>query len=138
MTDWSLHAQLAADTHPVASLALCDILLMNDARWPWLILVPRIDGARDWIDLDRESQHRLSDEIAGASQTLRDLHAPDKLNVAALGNMVPQLHVHVIARFRTDAAWPRPVWGVGDAAPYSPEALPGVLQSLRERFGRSD
>ncbi|MGY3264663.1 HIT domain-containing protein [Lysobacter sp. HA35] len=138
MTDWSLHPQLAADTHRVVSLPLCDVLLMNDARWPWLILVPRIDGARDWIDLDRESQHRLSDEIAAASEALRDLHAPDKLNVAALGNMVPQLHVHVIARFRTDAAWPRPVWGVGDAAPYSSEVLPGVLQSLRERFGRSD
>ena len=119
MTGWSLHPQLAADTLAVVELPLCDVRLMNDARWPWLILVPRVPGAREWIDLDRATQHRLSDEIAAASSALRALHAPDKLNVAALGNVVAQLHVHVIARFRGDEAWPRPVWGVGEAQPYT-------------------
>ncbi|GAB1595894.1 HIT domain-containing protein [Lysobacter claricitrinus] len=138
MNGWTLHPQLAADTHFVTSLPLCDVLLMNDARWAWLILVPRIDGAREWIDLDRGAQHRLSDEVALASEALRDLHAPHKLNVAALGNVVAQLHVHVIARFREDAAWPRPVWGVGEAAAYASQVLPGVMQSLRDRLTRSE
>lgn len=134
MSDWSLHPQLAADTAFVAALPVCDVRLMNDARWPWLILVPRIDGARDWIDLDRETQHQLSDEIALASRALQTLYKPDKLNVAALGNMVAQLHVHVIARHITDAAWPKPVWGTPDPVAYDAAELTAALARLRARF----
>lgn len=106
-----LDPRLAADAAPVAELALCRVLLMDDARWPWLILVPRRAGARELVDLSPADQQALSGEIARASRALQTLFSPDKLNVAALGNVVEQLHVHVVARFRDDPAWPAPVWG---------------------------
>ena len=122
-TDWHLDPQLAADTHPVAQLPLSELRLMDDANHPWLILVPRVAGAVEWIDLDDAAQAGLTREIALASRALQSAFKPHKLNVAALGNMVPQLHVHVIARYRDDIAWPRPVWGTATAKPYTPEAL---------------
>ncbi len=122
-TDWHLDPQLAADTHPVAHLPLSELRLMDDANHPWLILVPRVAGAVEWIDLDDAAQSGLTREIALASRALQSAFKPHKLNVAALGNMVPQLHVHVIARYRDDIAWPRPVWGTATAKPYTPEAL---------------
>ena len=122
-TDWQLDPQLAADTHPVAHLPLSELRLMDDANHPWLILVPRVAGAVEWIDQDDAAQAGLTREIALASRALQSAFKPHKLNVAALGNMVPQLHVHVIARYRDDIAWPRPVWGTATAKPYTPEAL---------------
>jgi diadenosine tetraphosphate (Ap4A) HIT family hydrolase len=122
-TPFELHAQLAADTHFVADLELSSVLLMDDARYRWLILVPRRAGMRDWIDLAPADQHRLLDEAGLCSRALRVIARPDKLNLAALGNMVPQLHVHVVARHVGDAAWPKPVWGIGERVPYSPDAL---------------
>ena len=122
-TDWHLDPQLAADTHPVAHLPLSERRLIDDANHPWLILVPRVAGAVEWIDLDDAAQSGLTREIALASRALQSAFKPHKLNVAALGNMVPQLHVHVIARYRDDIAWPRPVWGTATAKPYTPEAL---------------
>ena len=95
----------------IADLPLCEVRLMDNKLFPWLILVPRIAGAREWIDLDREQQHQLSDEIAILSHLLQALVTPDKLNMAALGNQVPQLHIHLIARYKGDKAWPNPVWG---------------------------
>jgi len=130
--DWQLHPQLEADTHAVASLGLSELRLMNDARYPWLILVPRVPGATELVDLDTPARHALLDEIDAASRMLRTLFAPHKLNVAALGNVVPQLHVHVIARFADDDAWPRPVWGAHPALPYAPDALEARLQALRD------
>lgn len=120
---YELHPQLAADTHPLSTLELCELRLLDDANYPWLVLVPRIAGARELIDLDAGQRHRLTDEIDLASRALRTVFQPFKLNVAALGNLVPQLHVHVIARFEDDPAWPAPVWGRVAARPYSPEAL---------------
>lgn len=117
-----LDSRLAADTLPIARLALSRVLLMNDRRYPWLILVPERPGARDLIDLDPSDQQTLTQEIARTCQAWRVLVKPDKLNVAALGNMVPQLHVHVIARFGGDDAWPKPVWGVHPPLPYDPAA----------------
>lgn len=131
-TGWALHPQLATDTHPVAHLALGELRLMDDANHPWLILVPRVAGATEWIDLDTHQQAALSAEITAASRALRALFKPDKLNVAALGNMVPQLHIHVIARFRDDIAWPRPVWGSATARPYSTEALVERVAALQD------
>ncbi len=104
---------------------------MDDARFPWLVLVPRVAGIRELIDLDEGSRARLWGEVALASEALRALCSPHKLNVAALGNVVEQLHVHVIARFRDDAAWPRPVWGAGIAEPYTPARLAELLPKLR-------
>src|SRR5690606_10250140 len=120
----------AADTHPLASLELCDLRLMDDANYPWLVLVPRIAGARELLDLDAGQRHRLTDEIDPAGRALIEVFRPFKLNVAALGNLVPQLHVHVIARFEDDPAWPAPVWGRVAARPYSPEALVARIRLL--------
>ena len=111
--------RLSADSTFVATLALSDLRLMNDSRFPWVILVPRIE-ATEIIDLSAADRTRLLDEIVTVSTALRDVTRCHKLNVAALGNLVRQLHVHVIARFTTDAAWPKPVWGVGEAVAYKP------------------
>jgi diadenosine tetraphosphate (Ap4A) HIT family hydrolase len=118
-----LHPQLAADTHPLWSLSLSDVRLMDDANYPWLVLVPRVPDARELIDLAPEQRRQLTDEIDHAARALRDVFRPFKLNVAALGNLVPQLHVHVIARYEDDPAWPAPVWGRVAARPYTPEEL---------------
>jgi len=116
---FALDPRLVADTHAIGELPLCDLLLMDDARFPWLILVPRIAGARELIDLDEGDQRSLLAEIAAVGRALEALVHPDKLNIAALGNVVPQLHVHLIARFTDDAAWPKPVWGQGQAVAYT-------------------
>jgi len=128
---WQLHPQLADDTHPVAHLGLSDLRLMDDANHPWLILVPRIAAAIELIDLDEPQQAELTREIAATSRLLQAAFAPHKLNVAALGNVVSQLHVHVIARYEHDIAWPRPVWGMATAQPYSPEALVQRIEHLQ-------
>ncbi|MCD9030956.1 HIT family protein [Luteimonas sp. Y-2-2-4F] len=128
---YALHPQLAADSHPLAALALCELRLMDDANYPWLVLVPRVAGARELIDLDREQRLRLTDEIDFSARLLRAAIRPDKLNVAALGNLVPQLHVHVIGRFVGDPAWPAPVWGRVAARPYGPEALVERIRALQ-------
>lgn len=108
---YTLHPTLAKDTFAVTDYPLCEIRLMDNKLFPWLILIPRREGASEWIDLDRDDQHQLSDEIAICSHLFKALVTPDKLNIAALGNQVPQLHVHLIGRYRTDSAWPNPVWG---------------------------
>ena len=122
-TSFELHPQLLADTHFVRDLQLSRVLLMDDARYAWLILVPRRADMRDWIDLPHAEQHRLLDEIELCARALRVVARPDKLNVAQLGNMVPQLHVHIVARHTGDDAWPKPVWGIGERVSYPAEAL---------------
>ena len=131
MSAFELHTQLAADTAFVTDALLCRILLMNDANFPWLILVPRRAGLRDYHNLSADDLAVVNDEIVKTSRVLTALYKPDKINVAALGNMVPQLHIHVIARFTDDVAWPKPVWGVAPAEPYMPEALEARLDELR-------
>ena len=128
---WSLHPQLARDTAPVGDLALARLLAMNDANYPWVILVPRRGGAVEIIDLDEADRGRLMVEIAQVSAALRELTACAKLNVAAIGNVVPQLHVHVVARRTDDAAWPKPVWGAVPASPYSAGELDAFVAALR-------
>ena len=131
MSNWQLHPQLADDTTPVIELPLCEVRLMDDANHPWLVLVPRVAGITEIIDLDAAQRLQLSEEIDTSCGALRMLFKPDKLNVAALGNMVPQLHVHVIARYRSDIAWPRPVWGAANARPYAPEELVERVSALQ-------
>lgn len=123
--------RLAADTLPVGELPLSRLLLMNDARWPWLVLVPRIAGARDLIDLDGDDRAALMDELTRVGRALESLRRPDKLNVAALGNVVAQLHVHVIARYTTDPAWPQPVWGRGERVAYADADADACIAELR-------
>lgn len=133
-TGWSLHPQLENDTSPVGDLALCRVLAMNVADYPWLILVPRRAGIVEIIDLAAADAARLMDEIALASRALKDVTRCDKLNVAAIGNVVPQLHIHIVARWRNDPLWPKPVWGhvtprAGDIA-----AFTRWLAAIRERL----
>ena len=129
-TPFTLDSRLGAVTHPLLEWPLSSVRLMNDARWPWLILVPRVAGMRDLVDLDEKDQATLWSEIARCSLALRATYAPYKLNVAALGNVVAQLHVHVIARFEADSAWPAPVWGHGVAEPYTEAALAALRREL--------
>lgn len=128
---YALHPQLADDTHPLTTLALCELRLMDDANYPWLILVPRVADAREMIDLDADQRRQLTDEIDFAARLLRTAFRPYKLNIAALGNMVEQLHVHVIGREQGDPAWPAPVWGRVAARPYSPEQLVARIAQLQ-------
>ena len=111
-----LDPRLDADTRLAASLALCDVRLMNDARFPWLVLVPRRTGLVEIADLPADEQTLLWQEVNCASAALRAVAPCDKLNLGALGNVVRQLHVHVVARVEGDTAWPGPVWGHGQAA----------------------
>ncbi|MYD43540.1 MAG: HIT family protein [Gammaproteobacteria bacterium] len=123
MSDFAVHPQLLADCALVGDALLCRVLLMNDQRFPWLILVPRLTGLRDFHEVPHEQRNSLYHEIDMASQTVKAMIDADKVNVAALGNQVSQLHVHVIGRLQTDAAWPGPVWGSGPAVPYDDAAL---------------
>ncbi|TCO78897.1 diadenosine tetraphosphate (Ap4A) HIT family hydrolase [Plasticicumulans lactativorans] len=127
---FELHPRLAADTVEVCRLPLSHLLLMDDARFPWLILVPARTGARELHRLDPVDRAQLLDEIVRASTALETLFSPDKLNVGALGNLVPQLHVHVVVRRVGDAAWPGPVWGSGSREPYAAPAR----EALRTRL----
>lgn len=135
MNAWHLDPRLADDTAPVIDLKLCDVRLMDDANHPWLVLVPRVADAVEILDLDVTQRSQLTAEIDAVSRVLKTLFKPDKLNVAALGNLVPQLHVHVIARFCTDIAWPRPVWGAANVRPYAPEELIERVTALRSALG---
>jgi len=129
---WSLHPQLAQDSVPVGDLPLARVLLANDANYPWLILVPRLPGLVELIDLEENAQVQLLGEISAAARALKKITACDKLNIAALGNQVPQLHVHVIARRRSDVAWPKPVWGVKPALAYTQGQQATLIKSLRD------
>lgn len=134
MTDFMLHPRLAADTLLVAEWPLSRVVLMNDSRFPWLILVPRVAGASEMFDLEPRQQAVLMDEISRASRTLKRVSGAAKINVGALGNMVPQLHVHVVARNPSDAAWPGPVWGAGQAVPYAFAAADALIARLAAEF----
>jgi diadenosine tetraphosphate (Ap4A) HIT family hydrolase len=132
---WSLDPQLDRDTSRIGDLALSRLLVSNDANYPWLLLVPRRPGANEIIDLDSADQHQLAIEIAAVSEGLKAVTACDKLNVAAIGNLVPQLHVHIVARRRDDPAWPKPVWGAVPAREWEPAARELLVTALRDRLG---
>lgn len=132
MTDFTLHPQLAKDTVFVKKLSLCRVLMMKDAGYPWLVLVPERGDIREIHELEEADQQTLMREITTVAGRLEALTGADKMNVAALGNMVPQLHIHIIARFETDAAWPGPVWGVALAKPYGEDALEQTVFNIKE------
>jgi diadenosine tetraphosphate (Ap4A) HIT family hydrolase len=139
MTDsplpWSLHPQLKQDTETIGDLALSRLLVSSDANYPWLLLVPRRPGASEIIDLDAGDQRQLITEIAIVSGALKAITACDKLNVAAIGNMVPQLHVHIVARRRDDPAWPKPVWGAAPARAWDPAERERLVAAVRGKVG---
>lgn len=127
---FQLHPQLAADCAVLGRFSLCQLLLLRDANYPWFLLVPMRADVREIHHLDAADQLQLLRESVALAQALDQAFAPDKLNVAALGNMVPQLHLHHIARYRTDPAWPAPVWGRVPSAAYGEGQLETVAQRL--------
>jgi diadenosine tetraphosphate (Ap4A) HIT family hydrolase len=131
---WSLDPQLERDTVEVGDLPLSQVRLINDANYPWMLLVPRRRGIVEIVELDEIEQSQLMGEIMQASRALKVVSACDKINIAALGNVVSQLHVHVIARSRGDAAWPKPVWGAVPPRDYDSRTLDQLLGLLRQRL----
>lgn len=129
-TGFELHHRLAADTIGLGTSQLCQIRLMNDKTWPWLLLVPAVADIREIYELSEAQQQRLMHESSMLSRGMMELFSGDKMNVAALGNMVPQLHLHHIVRFEGDPAWPGPVWGVQPPVPYSADELDIVRERL--------
>jgi len=127
---FALHPRLQSDTAAVCDLALCTVRLMNVVRYPWLILVPRRRDVREVHRLSADDRRTLIDEIADVSAVLERVSGAHKMNIGALGDLVPQLHVHVIARFEGDAAWPGPVWGAGAAVPYDGDAREALIAKL--------
>lgn len=133
-SDFTLDPRLAADTVEVGDLALCRVLLMDDARFPWLILVPRRAGLTEITDLAEADAAALWQEIRLTTGVMQALAKPDKVNVGALGNMVAQLHVHVVGRFRSDPAWPGPVWGFETRKPYPLHARAQLIERAGTLF----
>lgn len=127
---FQLDHRLARDSISITDLPLCNVRLMDNKKFPWLVLIPRVADASEWIDLSRGDQHQLSDEIAVVSHIVKALVTPDKLNIATLGNQVPQLHVHVIARYKGDPSWPNPVWG-GASEAYGEEESRRFIYELK-------
>jgi len=131
IASFTLHPQLAKDTVALGDLPLSRVLLANDANYPWLILVPRRASLVEIIELAETEQTQLMGEIAAAANALKLVSECEKLNIAALGNQVPQLHVHVIGRRHSDAAWPNPVWGAAPPGAYDPVVRDGLIGALR-------
>lgn len=131
MTAFRLDPQLEKDTIPLTNWPLSNLRLMNDRRYPWVIMVPQKPDLVELIDLQQEDRHLLMDEIADLCVLMNKAFKPKKLNVAALGNQVSQLHIHVIARYENDPAWPGPVWGIGDAIIYSESAVELIKEKLK-------
>ncbi|MCK6453176.1 MAG: HIT family protein [Alphaproteobacteria bacterium] len=128
---FTLHQQLAADTVALGTRPLCRVLLMKDRRFPWLVLVPQRPDIREIHQLSAVDRAVLIEEIADTAAAMEKLYQAHKMNVAALGNQVPQLHVHVIARFTADPAWPTPIWGQGTPAPYGEDELAATSARIR-------
>lgn len=134
MSEFILDERLAASTVHALDLPLSRVLVMNDARWPWLILVPRRAGIVEMFDLEPGDRMMLTEELAMAGKQLKALTGCSKINIANLGNVVPQLHIHVIARNPDDLAGNGPVWGKGEAVPYEPKALEAFVQAVVKMF----
>ena len=134
MADWALNRQLEKDTINIGDLPLSRVLVIKDANYPWLLLVPRRADAVEITDLDEVAQGQLMTEINRVARALNEIAKPDKMNIAALGNVVPQLHIHIIARRKTDAAWPRPVWGVVPALAHDPQEVETFIGAIRRKI----
>lgn len=132
--DFALDPRLAADSHRVADGALCEFRLVDDARYDWLVLVPRVPGAVEWLDLAAGQQAALLEDLDSAGRALRALGRCEKLNIGALGNIVRQLHVHVVARREGDPAWPGPVWGHSPLARREPATRAERIDAVRARL----
>lgn len=131
---FTLHPRLAEDCIDLGRLSLCRLLLMNDSHFPWFILVPEVPNASEIHQLSKLDRLRLIEESSLLAENLADMYRADKMNIAAIGNLVPQLHVHHVVRYKTDAAWPAPVWGKFERAPYAEHEIAAIAERIRERF----
>jgi|TARA_B110000208_G_scaffold136681_1_gene165162 diadenosine tetraphosphate (Ap4A) HIT family hydrolase len=131
---FQLHERLMTDTLLVGEFPLCLLLLSRDANYPWTILVPKRADIKEIYQLNSADRHQLLHESCVLAEAMQGLFSPDKLNIATIGNMVPQLHMHHVARTKTDAAWPGPVWGAVTAIDYSEETLASIQVSLQTRL----
>lgn len=128
--NFELHPQLVKDCFEIAELPLCKLLLCNDSAYPWFILVPRVEDVQDIYQLDWQDQQQLLNESSMLSELLMQEFNGDKMNVAALGNVCPQLHIHHIVRFKTDVSWPKPIWGQQALTPYSQDEFSHIKQRI--------
>ena len=131
---FKLHPRLQQDTFFIGQSSLCEVLLMNDARYPWVILVPKREDITEIYQLDNKDQQQLMIESSFVASQLANMVNADKMNVAMLGNIVSQLHLHHVARFSVDQTWPDPVWGKGQAVPYNQDESNVVCQQLKNGF----
>ena len=131
---FKLHERLDKDCLLVGQFELCLLLISRDANYPWLILVPKREDITEVFQLNDADRQQLLHESCVLSEAMNGLFAPDKLNIAALGNVVPQLHIHHIARYESDPAWPKPIWGVVAADEYDPDMLSARCENLRKRL----
>ncbi len=131
MMAFQLHPRLREDCIPVGNFDLCQLLLMNDSQYPWFILVPQVEGLRELYELSKAQQQVFMEESSYLAEQLAVLYQADKMNIAAIGNLVPQLHIHHIVRYQTDRAWPAPVWGKFAAIPYGDAEIAGQLAQVR-------
>ena len=138
MTEFTLHRQLEADTAFITDLPLSRMLLINDSHYPWIVLVPRRANATEIYKLNHSDQTQLLSESAQICRVMEALFSPDKMNIAAIGNMVPQLHLHHVARFTSDIAWPAPVWGFAPSAAYDAKILESTVKRIREGLESAD
>jgi len=134
MVEFVLNQQLEADTHLVSELENCSLRLLDDTRWPWLILVPRIEGVEEWHTLTKGQRIMIDDEVARVASALKTMTGCEKINIASIGNMVRQLHIHVIARDEGDANWPGPVWGYGERESYAQENATSFIEAFKRNF----
>ena len=131
---FQLDQKLSQDTYLITDLNFCRLLLMNDSQYPWLILVPRKASVVELYELEVTEQQELLSEIATVSRILKQEFSPDKLNIGALGNIVKQLHIHVIARYTDDIAWPGPVWGAHPTKGYDQEAVQLMINKIKQQL----
>ena len=132
--DFSLHPQLANDCIEISELPLCKLLLCNDKAYPWFILVPRLIDVTDIYQLEWQDQQQFLNESSLLSELLMNEFDGDKMNVAALGNVVPQLHIHHVVRFKNDACWPKPIWGQQPLTPYSEKEIETIKQRIQPKL----
>lgn len=135
MSDFTIDPAFVATSHRIGDLPLCEVRLQDDARYPWVVLIPRLTGLTEIEQLAAEDRRQLMEEMMAAGELVRALGPVDKLNFGALGNVTAQLHVHAVGRTRDDPAWPGPVWGHSPAVPYEPEALEAALTKAGEALG---
>jgi len=129
-----LHPQLQQDTIALGRMDLCQVLLMNDSQFPWLILVPEIADIRELFQLNQQQRQLFMEESCHLAETISVIYQADKINIGAIGNMVPQLHIHHIVRFRNDKLWPAPIWGKLPAVPYTDQQLAEQTALLKQQL----